>query len=403
MEKTEKLKILTDLIAIPTVNQNEAAVANYLQDLFQAHGLTATVDEFTPGRANLILEVGAGDHVLGITGHMDTVAVGEEKFWQHPPFEAAIDGDRIYGRGAADMKSGLAAQAIALIELHEADLLHGRVRFLATAGEELGTPGANRLLEQGQADDLDALLVGEATGGDVIYAHAGSINYRLASTGKAAHSSTPEVGVNALTPLVKFYQEEAKLFQNLPQDPILGPVKHSVTVIKGGDQVNSIPAQAELMGNVRPTKVVPNTEVIERLQQLVDHLKDDFPGNKLELTIIHDFYPVSTAPQDEFIQTVLTASQQCFGEIRERPLPQLRTINGATDASVFTKANPELPVAVLGPDAWESSHQVDEFTTISSYLATIETYKRVIEKGLRWEEKNVVKAGFSRVSRRFFI
>lgn len=154
MEKTEKLKILTDLIAIPTVNQNEAAVANYLQDLFQAHGLTATVDEFTPGRANLILEVGAGDHVLGITGHMDTVAVGEEKFWQHPPFEAAIDGDRIYGRGAADMKSGLAAQAIALIELHEADLLHGRVRFLATAGEELGTPGANRLLEQGQADDF---------------------------------------------------------------------------------------------------------------------------------------------------------------------------------------------------------------------------------------------------------
>lgn len=70
---------------------------------------------------------------------------------------------------------------------------------------------------------------------------------------------------------------------------------------------------------------------------------------------------------------------------------------------LVTKANPELPVAVLGPDAWESSHQVDEFTTISSYLATIETYKRVIEKGLRWEEKNVVKAGFSRVSRRFLL
>ncbi|QLL69209.1 ArgE/DapE family deacylase [Lactobacillus sp. 3B(2020)] len=378
MKENTKLKILTDLIDIPTVNQNEVAVANYLQRLFQAHGLTATVDEFAPGRANLVLELGTGDHVLGITGHMDTVAVGDETAWHYPPFAATVDGDRIYGRGAADMKSGLAAQAIALIELYEAGKISGHLRFLATAGEEFGTPGANRLLKQGTANDLDALLVGEATGGDVVYAHAGSINYRLTSIGKAAHSSTPEAGVNALTPLVKFYQEEARLFQDLPQDPILGTVKHSVTVIKGGDQVNSIPAQAELMGNVRPTKVVPNSQVIDRLQQLVTQLKNDFPGNNLELTIIHDFYPVGTAPQDEFIQTVLKASQHCFGKLDKRLLPKVRTINGATDASVFTKAKPSLPVAVLGPDAWESSHQVDEWTTISSYLATIEAYKQII-------------------------
>ena len=142
----------------------------------------------------------------------------------------------------------MAAQAIALIELAQAGAFPGRVRFLATAGEEFGTPGANRLAAQGQATDLAALLVGEGTSGNVVYAHAGSINYRLTSQGKAAHSSTPERGVNALAPLVSF----------------------------------------------------------------------------------------------------------------------------------FAKVNPDLPVVVLGPDAWECSHQVNEWTTISSYLAVIEAYKTLI-------------------------
>ena len=377
MEKTEKLKILTDLIAIPTVNQNEAAVANYLQDLFQAHGLTATVDEFTPGRANLILEVGAGDHVLGITGHMDTVAVGEEKFWQHPPFEAAIDGDRIYGRGAADMKSGLAAQVLALIELVSVGKLPGHVRWLATAGEEYGTPGANRLEKVGLARDLAALVVGEPTSGNIVYAHAGSFNYRVVSQGKAVHSSEPSQGKNALAALVDFCVAERTLFADVPADPYLGEVKHSVTIMHGGDQVNTIPDHAELYGNIRATKVFGNELVSQRLQKLVARINAQGQA-QLTLEVLHDWRPVGTDPKASLVQLALASSQAAYAAYPDHAEPMLTTINGATDASVFVKSNPDLPVVLLGPDDWNVAHQVDEYTSISSYLATIEAYKKLI-------------------------
>ena len=378
MDKTTKLQILRELLQINSVNGNEVAVARYLQALFTQYGLTAKVDEFGNQRANLILEVGSGDRVLGVTGHMDTVAVGDKAAWHHPPFGATVIGDKVYARGAADMKSGLAAQAIALIELAQAGAFPGHVRFLATAGEEFGTPGANRLAAQGQATDLAALLVGEGTSGNVVYAHAGSINYRLTSQGKAAHSSTPERGINALAPLVSFFAKEQHLFDEAAVDPLLGPVKHSVTVIKGGEQVNSIPATAELLGNVRPTKAVPNQVVIERLQRLAAQLDAATPGISLELEVLHDFYPVASAPTGAFAQLALTAAKQAFATLPGRPVPTLETINGATDASVFAKVNPDLPVVVLGPDAWECSHQVNEWTTISSYLAVIEAYKTLI-------------------------
>ncbi len=189
METAQRIKILQDLVRINSVNGNELAVAEYLQKLLAQYGLKATVDRFDETRANLILELGEGkaDQILGLTGHLDTVAVEDETTWTYPPFAATIVGDRLYGRGAADMKSGVAAQAIAIIELVTAGVrLPGKLRWMLTAGEEYGTPGANRLLAAGYADDLAALYVGEPTSGNVVYAHSGSLNYRIISHGKAS-------------------------------------------------------------------------------------------------------------------------------------------------------------------------------------------------------------------------
>ena len=123
MENAERVQVLKDLIKINSVNGNEIEVAQYLQDLFQKHGIEAHVEAFGDRRANLTVDFGTGDQVLGVTGHMDTVTVGDESKWHTGPFDPHRDGDRLYGRGAADMKSGLAAEVIALIELHDADQL----------------------------------------------------------------------------------------------------------------------------------------------------------------------------------------------------------------------------------------------------------------------------------------
>lgn len=377
MDKASKIKVLRDLLQIDTANGNELAVATYLQRLLQQYGLAAKVLEFAPNRANLVLDIGTGDPVLGITGHMDTVALGDTDQWTFPPLAAHVQGDRIYGRGAADMKSGLAAQVLALIELVSAGKLPGHVRWLATAGEEYGTPGANRLEKAGLARDLAALVVGEPTSGNIVYAHAGSFNYRVVSQGKAVHSSEPSQGKNALAALVDFCVAERTLFADVPADPYLGEVKHSVTIMHGGDQVNTIPDHAELYGNIRATKVFGNELVSQRLQKLVTQINAQRQA-QLTLEVLHDWRPVGTDPESSLVQLALASSQAAYAAYPDHAEPMLTTINGATDASVFVKSNPDLPVVLLGPDDWNIAHQVDEYTSISSYLATIEAYKKLI-------------------------
>lgn len=377
MEEKEKIKILQDLIQINSVNGNELEVAEYLHKLFAKSNLESKIDEFGDRRANLVLDVGQGEKVLGLTGHMDTVALGNEDKWSYPPLEAKIGGDRLYGRGAADMKSGLAALAIAIIELSDLGKIPGHIRFIATAGEEYGTPGANRLRDLGVAKDLDALVVGEATNGDIIYAHSGSFNYRIVSHGKSVHSSTPELGNNALDALVDFAAIERTLFDDVPRDPYLGELKHSVTILNVGEQVNTIPDEGELYGNIRPTSAFNNKQIVERLKSAVDEVNDK-NGAKLTFELIHDWYPVVSNPEDDFVQTALTVSQEVFSNYVEGKQPELITMNGATDASVFVKDNTNLPVIILGPGESNVSHQIDEYTTISSYLALVEIYKQII-------------------------
>ena len=375
MKASEQVQVLQDLIRIHSTNGNEIEVATYLKQLLAEHGIDAQVDEFGDRRANLTAQIGRGngDRVLGLTGHMDTVAVNSPQSWQHDPFGGEIVGERLYGRGAADMKSGLAAEVLALIELQEAgELPNGTVKLIATAGEELGTPGANRLASQGAANELSALVVGEPTGGNVIFAHSGSLNYEVTSTGKTAHSSMPAQGINAITGLVKFIKAESSLFADAPVDPYLGKVQHSVTVIEGGHQVNSIPDTAKLEGNIRPTPACDNQEVAARLNRVIDQINHQTSFH-LQLNIFWDYHPISTDPNSDFVQSALHAAQQFF------PHPVTTgIINGATDASVFRRERPDLPVIVLGSDAWDVAHATDEYTTIPAYHATIETYKQII-------------------------
>ncbi|KRM30809.1 peptidase, ArgE DapE family [Agrilactobacillus composti DSM 18527 = JCM 14202] len=375
MEDKARLKILTDLIHLNSVNGNEAPVSAYLAKLFASRGIKVRLDPFDDNRSDLIAEVGQGvdARVLAFEGHQDTVAVPDSSQWTHDPFKAEIVGDKLYGRGSADMKSGLAAQVIALLELIDTGQLpKGTVRFIATAGEEYGAPGAYRLKDQGVAQGISAMAVGEPTSGQVVYAHAGSLNYQIKSFGVAAHSSLPEKGVNAITGLVAYINAEQTLFDDAPNDPLLGTVRHSVTILKAGDQVNTIPDYAELYGNIRPTKAFGNQQVIDRIQAKIAQLNAQSQG-KLEFKLIHNFYPVATAKDNAFVQLAAKIARATY---QDRPVA-LKTINGATDASVFIQGNPKMAVVILGADAWDRAHQVDEYTTLTSFFATISIYKRL--------------------------
>lgn len=166
MEKEKRIAILQDVIKIRSVNNNEAEVADYYAKLLQTHGIDSTKINYQEGRDNLVATIKKGNSkkVLGLSGHMDVVDAGDESQWKFPPYEAVIDDNKLYGRGSTDMKSGLTAMVIAMIELAEEEVsFDGTVKLLATVGEEIGELGAQQLTEAGYADDLTGLLIGEPT------------------------------------------------------------------------------------------------------------------------------------------------------------------------------------------------------------------------------------------------
>lgn len=270
MKEKQKINILRDIVAIDTQDKNEKNVANYLSSLFKEYGINSQNIKVSKGRDNLLASLGEGKKVLGLTGHMDVVNVGEKDDWSHDPFDMYEKDGRLYGRGTSDMKSGLAALVIAMIEIKESgQKLNGQVKFLATVDEEKNETGAEKFVQLGEISELDALIVAEPSGVSkksiennieklsystnkintflknnktdeqhfLIYAHNGSYDYKVTSIGKTAHSSMPHLGVNAITNLIKFYNKQEEYFANTQLiDDTLGKIIPVTTLISGGSK-----------------------------------------------------------------------------------------------------------------------------------------------------------------------
>jgi succinyl-diaminopimelate desuccinylase len=267
MQEEQKLSILKDIIAIQSVNDHEKDVAVYLKQLFDETGIKNDIlplgDSKT--RANLVAEIGNGKPVLAISGHMDVVEVDADR-WDTDPFTLTEKDGNLYGRGATDMKAGLVAMVIAMLELKESGAkIPGTIRLLATAGEEVGMPGAKAFKDQGYMDDVDALLITEPSGiYRAIYANKGELNVTVKSAGKAAHSSMPYLGNNAVEHLIAVLQKIKTEVKDITADfnnDVLGKTVINIDTIKGGNQVNAIPSAAEAEINIRTIPEFDNAKI----------------------------------------------------------------------------------------------------------------------------------------------
>lgn len=374
MEKERKISILQDVIRIQSVNGNEEEVAKYFQNLLKEYDIDSELIPWggESGRSNLVATIKMGEgKVLGISGHLDVVAAGDESQWIFPPFDAHIEENKLYGRGSTDMKAGTTALVLALLEMKEESItFDGTIKLLLTVGEEVGELGAQQLTEMGYVDDLDALLIAEPTNYNICYKHKGSINYTVKSYGKASHSSMPEDGINAINQLNLFITNVNEAMNRVTvtyENEVLGKFIHNITLISGGTQVNSIPEIASMQGNIRSIPEFSNDETIQLLERLVDVMNDKING-KLELTIDFNKYPVDSSPDSKIIQNI----QGLF----EEDLP-LIGISATTDAAEFTQSKNKFDVAIFGPGVPTLPHQVNEYVEIDNYLDFIEVYKKL--------------------------
>ncbi|MFD1471401.1 ArgE/DapE family deacylase [Companilactobacillus mishanensis] len=376
MDEAEKLNILSKLVSIKSVNDNEKDVAEYIKGLFNDHGIFSEIIPYKGNRANLVAEIGDGDKILAFSGHMDTVMAGDG--WTYDPFKLTEKGNELYGRGATDMKSGLAAMVIAMIELKESGVkLNGRVRLLATIAEEVGEYGAKQLTDEGYMKDVDALVIGEPSAYYLVYTHMGSLDIRVTSTGKAAHSSMPDEGFNAIEPLLKFLEQATDTFKNTgASDPELGDFIFNITTIEGGTQVNAIPGSAQAEMNFRTVPDYDNEKVLTKVNGIINDINKQ-SDNDLKLEIMMNLPSVKAGKNSEIIKLTESITKKYFGDNVQRV-----GIAGTTDAAMFLDGKPDDYDMVISGPGNATMHKIDESVPKDMYLNFIDIYKEIASRYL---------------------
>lgn len=378
MDNEAAVALLKQVLQIPTVGADEALVADVLEELvapYVANGMmTCRRLNFAPGRDNLIITLGEDTAArrLGIDGHMDVVDAGDPAKWASDPFGADERDGRIYARGASDMKSGLIASFVAFLNVAKAGTLGNRqLTFFATVGEEVDNYGARQLAAENAVAGLDGLLVAEPSGPQIEPSCRGIIDYTVTASGKAAHSSTPEQGANAISGLFAYQAAAAEQVAPLlaPEHPMLGHATHSITLIDGGNQVNIIPEFAKLRGNIRTTPLADNAAFVKALETAVAQANAAVPGVALTLSVDSTIDSAASAA-DNALVTSIQAARVANG-LGEVPVVGGTGIN---DAAVMLL--PGMDLAEYGPGS-ETSHQTDEYVEVADFLQAIAVYEHV--------------------------
>lgn len=390
----EKIQLLADIIELQTENNNEIEVCHYLKTLFDKYDINSKILKVNEQRANIVAEIGSGSPILALSGHMDVVDAGNQDNWTYPPFQLTEKDGKLYGRGTTDMKGGLMALVITLIELKEQNQLpQGTIRLLATAGEEKEQEGAKLLADKGYLDDVDGLMIAEPTGSGIYYAHKGSMSCKVTATGKAVHSSVPFIGDNAIDTLLEFYNQFKEKYSELKKNDTkheldVAPMFKSLigkeiseedandasgltavcSIINGGKQFNSVPDEASLEFNVRPVPEYDNDFVESFFQNIIN----DVNSNKLSLEIPSNHRPVTSDKNSKLITTIKDVASSYIeqGEIF------VSALVGATDASSFLGDNKDnVDLAIFGPGNPLMAHQIDEYIEKDMYLKYIDIFK----------------------------
>ncbi|HDZ7585655.1 TPA: ArgE/DapE family deacylase [Staphylococcus aureus] len=398
----EKIQLLADIVELQTENNNEIDVCNYLTDLFDKYDIKSEILKVNEHRANIVAEIGNGSPILALSGHMDVVDAGNQDNWTYPPFQLTEKAGKLYGRGTTDMKGGLMALVITLIELKEQNQLpQGTIRLLATAGEEKEQEGAKLLADKGYLDYVDGLIIAEPTGSGIYYAHKGSMSCKVTATGKAVHSSVPFIGDNAIDTLLEFYNLFKEKYSELKQQDTkheldVAPMFKSLigkeiseedanyasgltavcSIINGGKQFNSVPDEASLEFNVRPVPEYDNDFIESFFQNIINNVD----SNKLSLDIPSNHRPVTSDKNSKLITTIKDVASSYV----DKDDIFVSALVGATDASSFLGDNKDnVDLAIFGPGNPLMAHQIDEYIEKDMYLKYIDIFKEASIKYLK--------------------
>jgi len=374
--QTDLIQLLCDLIALPSVNPEwdaqrittpfgECRVADYVQRYFQPFGVRIERLGMLPGRENVLVHIPGQDpsvRPILLEAHMDTVGVeGMDQ-----PFSPRVEGGRVYGRGASDTKGSLATMMMAVRGLLEGGwpLRRGCV-LVAAADEEFGMTGARWVAQSGMA--FAGAIVGEPTALKPVTAHDGQMYCRITARGKAAHTSMPQHGANAIyaiNDVVNVLRRRADQTYPQRQHPLCGPPKLTVSMIRGGVAEHIVPDSCEIVIDCR---VIPG----ESCQQMLDEIKgwlvedlDPATCGRIKFAAPHKTEPpMETHAGHPLVHGLCQAIAHVLGQVQVVGVPY------NTDASHYGAAG--IPCVVFGPGDIAQSHGLIEFVEIEQVVAAV--------------------------------
>ncbi|MDF1657427.1 MAG: ArgE/DapE family deacylase [Verrucomicrobiales bacterium] len=366
---------LSSLIAINSVNPvwggpGEAAVAAFIETSLGKAGVEFTTDEVFPGRKNVIAKIPGrtSERAIALEAHMDTVSVGGMTI---PPFDPMVKEGRIYGRGSCDTKGGLAAMLETMIYLKEESLVPPcDVYFIAVVDEEHAFSGALRSIEwlREKNIQLESVVVSEPTSLQLVIANKGVLRFQIETLGKAAHSSKPHLGVNAISRIADVIKKVEAFHAGLYSSthPLLGSATGCISLIEGGDQINFVPERCALSIDHR---LLPGESGADVMQAYRDLFAED-SGN----VIVHDPDLLDEAMETDSAAEVVRIAVSVLSEmgLPDKPVG----VPFGCDVTKFSRAG--IDGIIFGPGSIDQAHGAVEYVDLKEVEKAFDFYIRFL-------------------------
>jgi len=369
----DAVSLTKSLLRFDTINPpgRERDCARFAGAMLEEWGFRVEYHEYADSRTSLVARAGGSEAKapLCLTGHLDVVPLGARQ-WSKDPFSGETDGDKLYGRGASDMKAGVAAILLAARSFGKK--LNGTpgIVLVLTAAEEGGCVGSAQLAKTQLLGKAGAMVVGEPTSNYPLVGHKGSIKFHARFRGVSAHGSMPELGENAIYKAARAVARLEGFDFATPSHPIMGKPTLNVGTMEGGVTVNAVPDAARFGVDIRTVPGMDHDGLLSKLKSAM--------GEGAELEVFSNLKPVWTAPDHEWIQRVF---EICKPYVGEPPAP--RTAPYMTDAANLLKVYSGAPTVVLGPGEAAMAHQTDEYASQERTRQAVAIYEALIRDWCR--------------------
>lgn len=366
MSSVSDIELAQSLIRMPSSPESgggQRKVAELVADRLDAAGFAVTLDPYAPDHTNVVAWWGPSDQpAVCLSGHLDTVTVVEAE-WTVDPFGAEIHDGRLYGRGAVDMKTGVAALVRAAEQYVSAPPTDATpIALVLTAQEEVGCLGASALTrEPGLLPESRCLLIAEPTSNRPMLGHRGAVWLDLKARGRSCHASTPHLGENAVEKLIEALQLIRRWAgDNAASHEVLGQRTLNIGRLNGGVLRNVVPDLATAELDFRTPLLRDAVDLAEALAALV--------RAHAEVEPVLSLPPVYTPPTDPWAALVTEVARSV--EALDGPA----VAKFFTDASVMTSALGDVPTVICGPGSPDQAHVVDEWCSTEQVSTATRIY-----------------------------